>query len=72
MDEASMAGTAQIDLIFSTDRFNLSSPRKYFINDCCYGDDAARWLVERLRARGLSVTEPDQEDWGTPVRLEDC
>jgi hypothetical protein len=59
-----MSGTSRSDLIFSTDRFNLSEPREYFINDCCYGDDAARWLVDRLRARGLTVTEPDQEDWG--------
>ena len=59
-----MTATARIDLIFSTDRFNLSAPREYFINECCYGDDAARWLVERLRARGLTATEPDQEDWG--------
>jgi hypothetical protein len=59
-----MSGTSRSDLIFSTDRFNLSEPREYFINDCCYGDDAARWLAERLRARGLTVTDPDQEDWG--------
>jgi hypothetical protein len=52
------------DLLFTTDRFNLSQPRDYFVNECCYGDDAARWLVEQLQARGLTVTEPDQEDWG--------
>ena len=52
------------DLLFITDRFNLSQPRDYFINDCCYGDDAARWFVEQLRARSLAVTEPGQEDWG--------
>jgi hypothetical protein len=59
-----MSRNGRFDLIFSTDRFNLSEPREYFINDCCYGDDAARWLVEQLRARGLTVTEPGQEDWG--------
>jgi hypothetical protein len=59
-----MSGTSRCDLIFSTDRFNLSEPREYFINDCCYGDDAAHWFVEQLRVRGLTVTEPDQEDWG--------
>jgi hypothetical protein len=53
-----MGGTTRFDLLFSTDRFNLSQPRPYFINDCCYGDDAARWLSERLRARGCNVTEP--------------
>ena len=59
-----MSGNSRSDLLFSTDRFNLSQPREYFINECCYGDDAARWFVQELRARGLSVTEPDQEDWG--------
>jgi hypothetical protein len=59
-----MSRTGRYDLIFSTDRFNLTEPREYFINECCYGDDASQWLVERLRLRGLTVTEPDQEDWG--------
>jgi hypothetical protein len=59
-----MSGARRYDVIFSTDRFNLSEPREYFINDCCFGDDAARWLVARLRLRGLTVTQPDQEDWG--------
>jgi hypothetical protein len=59
-----MHSAARYDVLFATDRFNLSQPRDYFINDCCYGDDAAQWLVERLRARGLSATEPGQEDWG--------
>ena len=59
-----MSVTSRSDLLFTTDRFNLSEPREYFINDCCFGDDAARWLVEQLRARGLTATDPDQEDWG--------
>lgn len=59
-----MSFDGRYDVLFSTDRFNLSEPRDYFINDCCYGDDAARWLVAQLRARGLTATDPDQEDWG--------
>lgn len=59
-----MPETARSDLLFATDRFNLSQPRDYFINECCYGDDAAAWFVAQLRARGLTVSEPDQEDWG--------
>src|SRR5262245_30876763 len=59
-----MSPIPRSDLLFTTDRFNLSQPREYFINECCYGDDAARWFVEQLRARGLAVTEPGQEDWG--------
>lgn len=59
-----MSVTGRCDLVFSTDRFNLSQPRDYFINDCCFGDDAASWLVDQLRARGITATDPDQEDWG--------
>ena len=59
-----MPSQKRYDLIFSSDRFNLSQPREYFINDCCYGDDVACWLVECLRSRGCAATEPDQEDWG--------
>ena len=59
-----MPGATRYDLIFSSDRFNLSEPKDYFINDCCYGDDVARWLGERLQLRGWTVAEPDQEDWG--------
>jgi hypothetical protein len=59
-----MSAASRSDLLFTTDRFNLSHPHEYFINECCYGDDAAGWVVEQLRARSLAVTEPDQEDWG--------
>jgi hypothetical protein len=59
-----MPGATRYDLIFSSDRFNLSEPKDYFINDCCYGDDVARWLGEQLQLRGWTVAEPDQEDWG--------
>jgi hypothetical protein len=52
------------DLLFETSRFNLSQPKDYFINDCCYGDDAAAWLRGKLAEKGIEATEPDQEDWG--------
>jgi hypothetical protein len=50
---------------FESDAFNTSERRDYFINDCGYGDDAARWLMGELRARGVSTAdEPGQEDFG--------
>jgi hypothetical protein len=54
----------RFDVVFSSDRFNLSERREHFINECCYGDDVAGWLAQRLRQRGFEVAEPDQEDWG--------
>src|SRR5689334_203578 len=59
-----MSSAGRYDVIFSSNRFNLSEPREYFINECCFGDDAAGWLVERLQLRGLTTTTPAQEDWG--------
>jgi hypothetical protein len=50
---------------FQSDAFNQTEPREYFINPGCYGDDACRWLMGRLRAAGLTVdAEPGQEDFG--------
>src|ERR1043165_595276 len=53
------------NFIFQSTAFNTSEPKEYFINDCCFGDDLARWIIERLRAQGIHVEpEPKQEDFG--------
>lgn len=50
---------------FESPAFNATERRDYFINDCCYGDDVARALMEQLHARGVSTdAEPSQEDSG--------
>ncbi len=50
---------------FEDPSFNMTERRDHFINDCCYGDDVARALIERLRARGIQTdAEPGQEDFG--------
>jgi hypothetical protein len=49
---------------FESAVFNTTVPRKYFLNPCCYGDDLARYLIERLRERGVRTAEPGQEDFG--------
>src|SRR5262245_10551085 len=50
---------------FESGAFNTTHPRAYFINQCCYGDDVARWLISELDARGCEVDhEPEQEDFG--------
>jgi hypothetical protein len=52
------------DILFETSRFNLTEVKPHFINDCCFGEDLARWLREMLIAVGMTVIEPAQEDWG--------
>lgn len=52
------------DLLFETNRFNLSETKDHFINPCCFGEDVAAWLRGELIKRDIEVIEPDQEDWG--------
>jgi hypothetical protein len=60
-----MSARLRTVVVFRTSAFNSSEPRAYFINDCCYGDDLARWLIARLRADGVQTDdEPGQEDFG--------
>jgi hypothetical protein len=55
----------QTEVSFHSTSFNVSEPKDYFINECCFGDDVARWLIQQLRARGLqTAAEPEQEDFG--------
>ena len=56
---------------FRTRLFNTETPRDYFINDCCFGDDCAKWLAERLAREGVGEVDaaPLQEDWGWEFRV---
>jgi hypothetical protein len=58
------------DLLFETDRFNLSEVHPHFINPCCFGEDVGAWLRARLIERGARVDEPGQEDWGWYLGVE--
>ena len=50
---------------FRTFWFNQTEVRPHFINDNCFGDDCAAWLVQGLREGGWTdVAEAWQEDWG--------
>jgi hypothetical protein len=50
---------------FQSAAFNTSEPKGYFINDCCYGDDVAKWLIAELHKGGIETDdEPGQEDFG--------
>ena len=53
-----------IDLLFRSSRFNLSRVGDHFINSCCFGEDFAAWLRERLAECGMAADPPGQEDWG--------
>jgi hypothetical protein len=50
---------------FESTAFNMTEPKDYFINPCCFGDDVALWLIDELRKKGMGADEkPGQEDFG--------
>jgi hypothetical protein len=53
-----------LHIVFRAGRFNLSKVGAHFVNPCCFGEDLAAWLRDRLREKGLEAREPYQEDWG--------
>jgi hypothetical protein len=53
-----------VDVLFDSNRFNLSEVKAHFINPICFGEDLAGWLRIKLLERGIPTIEPDQEDWG--------
>ena len=60
-----MSDDLRTTVLFRSEAFNTSERKPYFINDGCFGDDVARWLIARLRANGVETdSEPGQEDFG--------
>ncbi|ABF42978.1 hypothetical protein Acid345_3978 [Candidatus Koribacter versatilis Ellin345] len=58
-------------ITFASSRFNTTDPKPYFINECCFGDDIANWLIGELRNRGVQVDEtPGQEDFGWYINFK--
>jgi len=56
---------------FESTAFNMTEPKDYFINPCCFGDDVAAWLIRELRKRGMGTDEkPGQEDFGWYLNFE--
>ncbi len=53
----------RFDILFETDRFNVSQVKEHFINPCCFGEDVAQWLREKLAEKGAVTGTPGQEDF---------
>lgn len=61
-----------IVLAVETDLFEHREVKPHFINPCCFGEDFAAWLKERLSALlppDFSVSPPIQEDYGWGLRI---
>lgn len=61
---------AHFDILFETNRFNVSVVKEHFINPCCFGEDLAEWLRQELIKKGMTAGAPGQEDWGWYLFLE--
>ncbi|CAN5237938.1 hypothetical protein BH11CYA1_BH11CYA1_40900 [soil metagenome] len=60
-----MSEPARNLITFQSIEFNTTVPQEHFINDCCYGDDICKWLIEELTKKGVDCDkEPSQEDFG--------
>jgi hypothetical protein len=58
-------GASRNHVTFRTPRFNQTEVKPHFINDACFGEDCAQWLVGELRAHGFpELRDAGQEDWG--------
>ncbi|HZQ19589.1 MAG TPA: hypothetical protein VFA90_12775 [Terriglobales bacterium] len=56
---------------FRSGKFNISESKPHYINPCCFGDDVAEWLVQRLKEVGVPVDEKiGQEDFGWYLGFE--
>jgi len=55
------------DITIETDLFEHREVKPHFINPCCFGEDFAAWLRDRLSplaTEGFHFTDPVQEDYG--------
>jgi hypothetical protein len=61
-------------ILIETDAFEHREVKPHFINSCCFGEDLAEWLRQKLArlGDGLKISEPVQEDygWGLWLRTE--
>src|SRR5262245_32059019 len=60
--------TAVVESItVETDLFEHREVKPHFINPCCFGEDFASWLKQKLSRsvdRDMELSEPIQEDYG--------
>jgi hypothetical protein len=50
---------------FECAAFNTTERRDYFLNDSCFGDDLAEWLIDELGARNIETdAAPAQDEFG--------
>src|SRR5215467_2073799 len=61
-----MERQTRTQVTFGAKLFNTEEVKDYFINPCCFGDDCAQWLIDRLLSQSVGKMDNrlSQEDWG--------
>ena len=57
----------EASITIQTDLFEHREVKPHFINPCCFGEDFAAWLKQKLAPlanKGFEISEPIQEDYG--------
>lgn len=55
---------------FQSNLFENKKAQPHFINDRCFGEDLANWLVNKLNESQFSFSKPYQEDWGWEIECK--
>ncbi len=55
------------EVSFRTNLFESKEIKPHFINERCFGEDLANWIIDKLRESEFSFSEPYQEDWGWEI-----
>lgn len=58
------------NISFITDLFESKEVKPHFINNRCFGEDLAQWLIDKSMTSEFQFGEPFQEDWGWAVLAE--
>ena len=59
-----------MQISFFTNLFESAQVEPHFINERCFGEDLAKWLIGEMRESGFSFAAPYQEDWGWEFAAE--
>lgn len=58
------------EVSFRTNLFSSKEVKPHFINERCFGEDLADWIIDKLRESEFSFSEPYQEDWGWEIEAK--
>lgn len=58
------------EVSFRTNLFESKEVKPHFINERCFGEDLANWIIDKFREGEFSFNELYQEDWGWEIEAK--